>query len=130
MRSFFIVGIFSFFFIVLSTPLAATAATTCPSGNFTPVAGVCVPNNTGLSNMPIALILKNFMNWLLGIFGFLGIIAFIISGIQYLTSAGDEKMAETAKNNMKYSIIGIIVALSGYVVILAIDAALNANPYF
>jgi len=63
----------------------------------------------------------------LGIFGLLALIAFIISGGQYLLASGDDKMIETAKKNMTYSIIGIIVALSGFIIIRAIDAALRAT---
>jgi len=75
-------------------------------------------------------IVATFVGWLLSIFGFIALVGFIISGIQYLLSAGDEGMAETAKRNMKYSIIGIIVALSGWIIIKAIDTLLNANPWF
>jgi heme/copper-type cytochrome/quinol oxidase subunit 2 len=80
--------------------------------------------------MPVALLLMNFMWWILAILGFIGIIAFVISGMQYLLSAGSEEMAKTAKNSMKYSIIGIAVALSGLVIIMAIDQALFGNPFF
>ncbi len=101
----------------------------CPAG-FKPEAGVCFPENTGLSEKPISGIIKNFLYWLLGIFGFLAIIAFVISGVQYLTSAGEEKELETAKRNMKWSVVGVIVALSGYVIIKAIAAALQASSGF
>jgi hypothetical protein len=70
------------------------------------------------------------MDWLLAIFGFIAIIAFVISGLQYLLATGDEHMAETAKRNMQYSIIGVIVALSGWVIIKAIDTALSGSGWF
>lgn len=125
----------SFFYLfllgaVFLLPLAAHAqAISCPTG-FYLQAGVCFPGTTGLSSQPVAMLLMNLMNWLLGIFGFIAIIAFVISGLQYLLAAGDEGMAETAKRNMKYSIIGIIVALSGYVIIQAIDRALSGWFFF
>ncbi|MCX6765482.1 MAG: hypothetical protein NT136_00770 [Candidatus Moranbacteria bacterium] len=102
---------------------------TCPNG-FEKKAGVCFPTNTGLSDTPVADIIENFLMWLLGIFGFIAIIAFIISGIQYLTSAGEEKAIETAKRNMKWSIVGVIIALAGFVIILAVDAALKASSTY
>ena len=70
------------------------------------------------------------MNWLMVVFGSIAIIAFVVSGIQYLTAAGDEKGLETAKRNMTYSIIGVIVALSAFVIIKAIDAALRMGTNF
>lgn len=99
------------------------------SGGLTNVAGICVPTGaaTGLSDKPVMDIVKNLMNWILAIFGFIAIIGFVISGLQYLFSTGDEGMAETAKRNMKYCIIGIVVALSAWVIIQAIDAALTAT---
>ncbi len=92
--------------------------------------GICIPNNTGLADKPAADILKGLMNWLLIILGFIGIIAFVISGMQYLLAAGSEDMVETAKRNMLYSIVGIVVALSGLVIIMAINQALRGSSAF
>lgn len=118
-----------FFVITLSFFLGEQVSAACPA-NMTSQSGICVPNNTGLSSSSITSILGNLMLWLFGIFGFLAIIAFVISGLQYLTAAGDEKQAETAKQNAKYAAIGIIVALSGFIIIRAVDQALNGNPNF
>ncbi len=87
-------------------------------------------NDAGTPGGSIMGILASTMNWLLAIFGFLGIIGFVISGILYLTAAGDEGQAEKAKNAMMYSIIGVIVALLGFVIILAVDSWLNASNTF
>ncbi len=97
------------------------------SGDFEEISGVCFPINTGLADTPIADILSNALFWLLGIFGFFGIAGFVISGIQYLVSAGDEKGIETAKRNMKWSLVGVVVGISGMVIIKAITAALEAT---
>lgn len=78
----------------------------------------------------IAQILTSALNWLLGIFGIIALIAFIISGLQYFFAAGDERTAETAKRNMTYSIIGVIIALSGFVIVRAVDYALRAYSVF
>lgn len=93
------------------------------------IGGVCFPTGTGLSDKSVLDIISALIGWLLAIFGFIALIGFIISGLQYLTAAGDEGQAETAKRNMQYSIIGIIVALSGFIVIKAVDTLLNANPW-
>lgn len=90
-------------------------------------AGICFPGGTGLSNAPVYEILYKLVWWLLAIVGFIGIIAFTISGMQYLLSAGSEKMIETAKHNMTYSIIGMVVALSGLVVIFFIHEMLSGG---
>jgi hypothetical protein len=88
-----------------------------------------IPKNTGLADPAggIGQILGNLLNWLLGIVGIIALIAFIISGLQYFMAAGNENTMQTAKRNMTYAIIGIIVALSGFIIIMAIDSALRAN---
>lgn len=83
--------------------------------------------NSGLSNSTVRGILVNLLNWLLGILGILAIIAFIISGIQYLLSYASEDLAEKAKKNMTYAIIGIVVALSSFVILQAIELALQGS---
>ncbi len=110
---------------VMFSVSGALAAVTCPAPatDWTIVGGVCIPKTTGLSATSVSDILVNFMNWLLGIFGFLSVIAFVVSGIQYLTAAGDDDQITTAKRNTKYSIIGIVIALSGFVVFTAIMTA-------
>jgi hypothetical protein len=72
-------------------------------------------------------IIQTAMNWLLAILGFIGIIAFVIAGILYLTAAGDEKKVGTAKSAMTAAITGIIVALIGFVIIQAVNTFLGAN---
>ncbi|MGK2849077.1 MAG: pilin [Minisyncoccota bacterium] len=86
--------------------------------------------NAGSAGLPadsIYNIIARTMDWLLAILGFIGIIGFVISGILYLTAAGSEDRVEQAKNAMMYSIIGIIVALIGFVVINAVEGWLTAG---
>ncbi len=83
-----------------------------------------------LPDAPIYEIVAGTMDWLLAILGFIAIIGFVISGIMYLTAAGNDGQLKTAKEAMKWSIIGVAVALSGYVVILAVDTWLSAGTQF
>ena len=122
------------FFVFDQTAFAQTSAggKSCSELGMAEVAGVCVPTtaNTGLSEASVGTVIENFMKWILGIFGFLAVIAFLISGIQYLTAAGDQGQIDTAKNNMKWSIVGVIVALGGYVIILAVDSLLSGTTSY
>jgi hypothetical protein len=98
------------------------ADVTCPDGtNWEIVSGVCIPKTTGLpdpgTDDPLAVVIRNVMNWLLLVVGVIAIIAFVISGMQYLLSAGSQDVIETAKRNMKWSIVGVIVALSGVIIL-------------
>ena len=98
--------------------------------NFSEIGGVCFPTNTGLSSAPISSILGNLFAWLMGLFTTLAVMAFVVSGIQYLTAAGYQDQMEAGKRNATYAIIGIIVGLSGFVIIKAIAAALAGQGYF
>lgn len=83
-----------------------------------------------LPNAPVYYIIFNLFNWLLGIVGVISIISFIIAGILYLTAAGDETQATRAKKAMTYSIIGVIVALSGFVILQAARYMLTGASIF
>jgi uncharacterized membrane protein YjgN (DUF898 family) len=81
----------------------------------------------GVSTSTPTTILTNIINYALAIVGFLGVLGFIIAGIMYLLAAGDEDTAKKAKGYMVNSIIGIVVALLGYVVMAAISTLLGAG---
>jgi cytochrome bd-type quinol oxidase subunit 2 len=81
----------------------------------------------GLPAGSITGIVINILNWILMIFGVVGIIGFVISGLMYLLAAGDDNMIERAKEAMKYSIIGVLVGLAGFVIIQSIAAILSVG---
>lgn len=103
----------------------------CGSG-FEEIGGVCFPASTNLPDPSggIVTIITNILYWMLSIFGILAIIAFIISGIQYILSVGSEEAIDNAKKSMKWSIVGVAVALSGLVIIYAIDKMLRGYSNF
>ncbi len=81
----------------------------------------------GLPSGGISDIISKLLSWLLLIFGFIGIIGFVISGITYLVSAGDEDTQKKAKRAMYYSITGVIVGLVGLVVLTAVNTLLKGE---
>jgi len=83
--------------------------------------------DTYLPQGTIMGIVSNLTYWILGIASMIAIIGFVISGIMYLTAAGNEKQAESAKNAMKYSIIGVVVGGGALVIINAILTALTGG---
>lgn len=84
-------------------------------------------NDFGLPAGSITGIITNILVWMLSIFGIVGIIGFVISGAMYILAAGNEDVMEKAKEAMKYSIIGVLVGLSGYVIIQAVAAILSSS---
>lgn len=111
-----------------------TSDGTAPTPGGTTVPSIYIPGSgeTGLPDSPggIPGILSNFLDWLLLVIGFIAIIGFAISGILYFTAAGSEDQAKTAKKAMLYSIIGVVVTLAAFVIVQAVDAALNGYWIF
>ena len=116
------------------TSAANSGLGTMPAGSSTSAAanGVYLPSSSdiGLSDRGIKDILTSVLKWLLSIVGVLALIGFVISGIQYILAAGDEKLMETGKKNMMYSIIGIVIVMASLVVVQAIDYALRGYSAF
>lgn len=65
-------------------------------------------------------IIQNVLNFLLSLVGVLAIVMLVWGGVMYLTSAGDEKRADSAKAIVKWAIIGIAVALASLVLVTQI----------
>jgi hypothetical protein len=84
----------------------------------------------GLPGGSVYGIVTNVLYWLLALFGFISVIGFVIAGILYLTAAGSETQMEKAKKAMTYAIIGVIVGLSGVVVIQAVSMMLSGGMFF
>lgn len=59
----------------------------------------------------------NLVSILLAVVAIISIFSIIASGIQWSSSGGDEKAVEKAKGRLKYSIIGLIVALLSFFII-------------
>ncbi|MBD3238049.1 MAG: hypothetical protein GF332_00210, partial [Candidatus Moranbacteria bacterium] len=79
--------------------------------------------NTGIpgKNASITGTLRAIADAFLLALGSFAVIGFALSGILYLTAAGNEDRMETAKRGMIYSIIGVIVGMGGYFVLYVVD---------
>ena len=100
--------------LALVAPAAAFAALEAPIG-------------TGLPEKSITDIIKNAMNWLLMMVGVLSVVGFVISGILYLTAAGNEDQINRAKSAMIYSIVGVLVSMLGLIVFAAMKKFLGGE---
>ena len=89
--------------------------------------GWSLANPYGLPQGSIMGIISNLLFWLLSIFAILGVVGFVLSGIFYLLAGADEGNAEKGKDGMKWSIIGIIVGLSGFIIMQAVNALLGGT---
>ncbi len=90
----------------------------------------CAEDTSDLEDTKISKIISAVMKWTLTLVGILAVMAFAIAGLLYLTAAGDDEQLKKAKKTAQYAIIGIVIALSGTIIITAIDAALNGRSDF
>lgn len=88
--------------------------------------GLVAVGNFGLPVAYVDEIIENTLLWILGMFTFLCVIAFIIYGIMFLMAGGSQVAQEKAKKGVMYAIIGIAVGISGYIIINFIDELLMA----
>lgn len=72
-------------------------------------------------------VVEQVLLFLLGFLAVLAILMIVISGIIYMTSAGDEGRIESAKKYLTYAIIGLVVALLGWVIVTVVSDALEAG---
>lgn len=101
----------------------------------TAIGQIVVPNSTGLPDPgdapgyagsgPVIAVIFYFLNWILSVFMLLAVIAFVITGVQYLMAAGDQSRAETAKRNFMYSMIAVAIVGAGLIIIRTINWILS-----
>lgn len=91
--------------------------------------GFGLNNNYGLPSGSILGIVQNILFWLLAAISLVAVIGFVISGLLYLTAAGDDTQIGRAKKAMTFSIIGIIVGLSGFVIMQAAFYMLSGQSF-
>ena len=113
------IKIFSSSILMLLAPLVAIQA------NWTE--GIVHAGKFDLPNASVYGITQSLLLWLLKIFTLLSVLAFVITGIMFLTAGANADNAEKAKKMVGYSIIGIAIGLSGYIIISLIDGILIGN---
>ena len=85
--------------------------------------GVTVANPIKTSDF--AKIIENVLLWVLGVSGSIALFTFILAGVMYITSAGDEQKITTAKKLFNFTIIGLILILLSYSIIKVLNDILT-----
>ena len=61
--------------------------------------------------------IANILSIAITTIGFAGFIMLIVGSFRYLASGGNSKGTETAKNTITFAVIGLVVALSSFVIL-------------
>lgn len=91
--------------------LLATASSQVTTGINQACASAC---NTGTT---LGGVFANVANILVFLVGAVSVIMIIIGGLRYVTSNGDSKQTEAAKNTVLYAVIGLVVAIVAYAIV-------------
>ncbi|HOX10767.1 MAG TPA: hypothetical protein P5323_00605 [Candidatus Moranbacteria bacterium] len=81
-----------------------------------------VSNATAFSTIAL-----NALKLLLSIVATLSVIMMVVSGMMYMTSAGDNERIEKGKSTFKYALIGTIIALSALIIVTQIATLLGVS---
>lgn len=69
-------------------------------------------------NVTIGSFLTSVIQWLLGIAGFLAMLAIVWGGITYVISLGDENRVQRAKQILFWAITGLVVIVLSFSIIV------------
>ncbi|EKE25262.1 MAG: hypothetical protein ACD_5C00228G0005 [uncultured bacterium] len=75
----------------------------------------------------VSTLAMNVLNFLLSVVGIIAIMALVVSGIMYFNSFGDTKQMEGAKKYVQASILGIVLAMGGMILIRLIGKFFSAQ---
>ncbi len=78
--------------------------------------GIKNPLSSGGSET-VTDVLKRIINWMLGLVGFLALIALIIGGAQMIMDFGNEDRVQKAKVTITWAVIGLAVVILSYAII-------------
>lgn len=87
-----------------------------------PWSGVCVggaiPGGSDVATLQgFECLIANVFSVIISVIGISGFAMFIIGAFRWMLSGNDSKGVETAKNTMTFAIIGIVVAISGFIIL-------------
>lgn len=84
--------------------------------------GVCVYNQAGTGHTVATIqglqcLIANVLGVAVTIVGLIAFGVFIFSSVQIMLSGGNSKGLETARGSMTYAVVGIVVALSAFIIL-------------
>jgi hypothetical protein len=107
---------YTLFSLILIVPTIVSAQVTRPT------------NSYGLAeNINANSIVEDVIKFVTTFLASLAILMIVVSGIMYMVSGGDQQKAETAKNILTYSVIGLVIAILAYAIVIFIGTTFGAN---
>jgi hypothetical protein len=85
------------------------------------VGGQCISQPTGMKpeisgQGALPKIISQFFLYTIPVGGLIGFMFFLWSGFEFLTSKGDPKMLQAAKQRLTYTIVGLVILFSAFLI--------------
>ncbi len=78
-----------------------------------------------IATSDFAKLVANFLKWTLSVAGSIALIMLVIGGIMYITSAGDQQKATSAKKMIMVTIGGLMLVLLSYSILVVLNDLLT-----
>ena len=100
------------FYLTLAAPAKAQTLTW---------SGVCVGNTENSQDVAtlqgLECLIANVFTVIITIIGLAGFVMFVIGGITWMLSGGDTSKVQSARGSMTYAVLGMVVALSAFIIL-------------
>ncbi len=100
------------FYLTVATPARAQTLTW---------SGVCVgttENSTDVATLQgLECLIANVFTVIITIIGLAGFVMFVVGGITWMLSGGDSGKVQSARGSMTYAVVGMVVALSAFIIL-------------
>ncbi len=83
--------------------------------------GVCVGPAPGQQDVAtiqgLECLIANIFTVIITVIGLAGFVMFVIGGLTWMIAGGDTNKVATARNSMTYTVIGMVVTLSAFIIL-------------
>lgn len=103
-----------------------------PGSNPAPIYGAIPTTTPGVYRFTtLGSIVGELLKYIFPIAGTLMFVFIIIAGFQWMTSSGDPKKVESARNRMTYAILGFVLLITSYWLAKIVQVIISPNqPFF
>lgn len=85
-----------------------------------------LPTDIDLPDTEVETILKDVLNWAVGIVALICAIVIVIAGILWITAGGDDTQLGKARKMLISGIVGLLIALSAYALVYVVTSLFGA----